>query len=210
MAMTDETRAGYDAVAGTYAERFLDELADKPIDRALLDLLLGLLGSAPIADIGCGPGHVARYLHDRGARSLGLDLSPRMIDIAARTHRGIDFQVADMRSLPVADQTWGGIAAFYSIIHIAPPQLPAVFAEFHRVLRPGGRALLSFHLGTELRHVEDLWGHAVSLDFQFYERAPVEAALTAAGFLVDAYLERRPYPHEVETTRAYLMARRPG
>ena len=209
MTMTDATRAGYDAVAATYAKRFLDELAGKPIDRALLDLFV-VEAAAPIADIGCGPGQVARYLHDRGAHSLGLDLSPRMIDIAARTHSGIDFLVADMLSLPVADQSWGGIVAFYSIIHISPPRLPAVFAEFHRVLRPGGRALLAFHLGSELRHLDDWWDHVVSLDFQFYERSSVEDALTAAGFLVDAYLERRSYPQEVETTRAYLMARRPG
>jgi SAM-dependent methyltransferase len=207
MTMTDATRAGYDAVAATYAMRFVDELADKPIDRSLLDLLIG---AAPIADIGCGPGHVARYLHDRGAHSAGFDLSPRMIDIATRTHPGIDFQVADMRSLPVADQSWGAIVAFYSIIHIPPAGLPAVFAEFHRVLRPGGLALLSFHLGSELRHLDEWWDHAVSLDFQFYERAFVENALTAAGLLVDAYFERRPYPDEVDTTRAYLMARRPG
>ena len=205
--MTDATRAGYDAVAATYAKRFVDELAGKPIDRSLLDLLIG---AAPIADIGCGPGHVARYLHDRGAHSVGLDLSPRMIDIATRTHPGIEFQVADMRSLPVADQSWGAIVAFYSIIHIPPAGLPAVFAEVQRVLRPGGLALLSFPLGSELRHLDEWWDHAVSLDFQFYERAFVEDALTAAGLLVDAYLERRPYPNEVDTTRAYLMARRPG
>jgi hypothetical protein len=65
-------------------------------------------------------------------------------------------------------------------------------------------------LGSELRHLDDWWDHAVSLDFRFYERAPGEDALTGAGLVVDTYLERRPYPHEVETRRAYLLARRPG
>jgi SAM-dependent methyltransferase len=203
------TRDSYDAVATTYAARFLDELAGKPIDRSLLDLLAAQ-ARPPIADIGCGPGHVARYLHERGTRTLGFDLSPRMIETAAAAHPGIGFHVADMRTLPVPDHSWGGIVAFYSIIHIPPPELPAVLAEFHRALRPGGIALLSFHLGSELRHLDDLWEHPVSLDFQFYERAPVERHLTAAGFLVDAYLERRPYPQEVETTRAYLLAHRAG
>lgn len=202
-------RAGYDAVATTYAARFGDELAGKPIDRALLDLLAAQT-DGPVADIGCGPGHVTRYLHDRGAHALGLDLSPRMIEVAGRAHPGIHFQVADMRSLPAPDETWGGIVAFYSIIHVPLADLPAVFAEFHRTLRPGGLALLSFHLGSELRHVDEFLDQPVSLDFQFYERAAVEGLLTAAGFVVDAYLERRPYPHEVETTRAYLLARRPG
>jgi SAM-dependent methyltransferase len=209
MSMPDATKDSYDAVAETYAARFFDELAGKPLDRSLLDLIATQAGG-PLADIGCGPGHVARYLHERGSTTLGFDLSPRMIEIAARTHPGIDFQVADMRALPVPDRSWGGIVAFYSIVHISPAELPAVFAEFHRALRPDGLLLLAFHLGSDLRHHDELWEHPVSLDFQFHERAPVERDLTAAGFLVDAYLERRPYPAEVETPRAYLLARRRG
>jgi SAM-dependent methyltransferase len=208
--MPDPTRESYDRVAADYADRFLGELANKPLDRALLDLLAGQAAPlGPIADVGCGPGHVARYLCESGVAALGLDLSPRMAEIANRTHPGIIFQVADMRALPVPDQTWGGIAALYSIIHIPPAELAAVFAEFHRALQPDGLVLLSFHVGDELRHVTDLWNHPVSLDFHFYERTPVEQALTSAGLVVDAYLERRPYPEEVETTRAYLLAHSP-
>lgn len=209
--MPDRTRDSYDRVAADYADRFLGELTNKPLDRSLLDLLAAQASPyGPIADIGCGPGHVTRYLCESGVAALGLDLSPRMAQIATRTHPGIIFQIADMRALPVPDQSWGGIAAFYSIIHIPPAELPAVFAEFHRALRPEGLVLLSFHLGDEVRHVTDLWDNPVSLDFQFYERATVEAALTSAGFVVDAYVERRPYAQEVETTRAYLLAQRPA
>ena len=202
------TRDSYDAVATAYADRFLGELAHKPLDRMLLDLLAADC-QGPIADVGCGPGHVTRYLHDRGATVLGLDLSPRMVEIASRTHPGIDFQVADMRSLP-ADQAWGGIVALYSIIHIPPAELSTVFAEFHRALGPGGLAILSFHLGSELRHLDEFLERPVSLDFQFYERSAVEKELTTAGFILDAYLERRAYPQEVDTTRSYVLARRPS
>ena len=209
--MPDPTRDSYDRVAADYADRFLGELTYKPLDRSLLDLFAAEAAPVgPIADVGCGPGHVVRYLCESGVAALGLDLSPRMVEIATRTHPGIFFQVADMRALPVPDQAWGGIVAFYSIIHIPPSELPAVFREFHRALRPGGLALLSFHLGDELRHVDELWDHPVSLDFQFYERPTVEHALTAAGLVADAYIERRPYEREVETTRAYLLAHKPG
>jgi SAM-dependent methyltransferase len=207
--MPDQTRDSYDRVAADYADRFLGELTYKPLDRSLLDLFAAEAAPiGPIADIGCGPGHVARYLCESGVAALGLDLSSRMVEIATRTHPGIVFQVADMRALPVRDQTWGGIVAFYSIIHMSPAELPAVCREFHRTLRPGGMALLSFHLGDELRHVDELWGHPVSLDFQFYERSTVEHDLEAAGLEVDAYVERRPYEGEVETTRAYLITHR--
>jgi SAM-dependent methyltransferase len=209
--MPDPTRDSYDRVAADYADRFLGELTYKPLDRSLLDLFAAEAAPlGPIADIGCGPGHVTRYLCESGIATLGLDLSPRMIEIATRTHPGIIFQIADMRALPVPDQSWGGIVACYSIIHVSPAELPAVCREFHRALRPGGLVLLSFHLGDELRHVDELWGHPVSLDFQFYERPTVEAALAAAGLTVDAFIERRPYEREVDTTRGYVLAHRPG
>lgn len=54
--------ATYDAVARTYDTELRDELARKPLDRALLDAFVELAGSGTIADVGCGPGQVTRYL----------------------------------------------------------------------------------------------------------------------------------------------------
>jgi hypothetical protein len=52
------TRAAYDTVAVDYAELLRDELAAKPVDRALLALFAELVrGGGPVADLGCGPGH---------------------------------------------------------------------------------------------------------------------------------------------------------
>lgn len=55
-------RRSYDAVAADYAIRFRDELAAKPLDRALLACLAGQVeGTAPIADLGCGPGRARNH-----------------------------------------------------------------------------------------------------------------------------------------------------
>jgi SAM-dependent methyltransferase len=124
--------------------------------------------------MGCGPGHVARYLHEQGAHALGIDLSPRMIERARQLNAGIEFRIGNMAALDVADSSWSGIAAFYSIIHIPPTELASVLGEFWRVLRPGGEVLLAFHVGDELRHLDTLWEHQVSLDFLFYPRVLIE------------------------------------
>ena len=209
MAGTDDTQRSYDRVAEEYARRIYDELRHKPLDRELLDRLASdLRGQGPVCDLGCGPGQVARYLHDRGVDASGLDLSPGMIAIARRLNPGLSFQVGDLRALPFADGTLAGLTAFYSIIHVPRGEVADALREMARVLRPGGRLLLTFHLGSEVRRVDELWGEAVALDFVFFEAAEMRGALEAAGFEVDEVVERDPYPDvEVQTRRACVLAR---
>jgi SAM-dependent methyltransferase len=208
--LTQRTRAAYDAVASEYADAFVDELEHKPLDRALLDVLIEQApGGGPIADIGCGPGHVAAWLSTRGADALGVDLSPRMVAEARVRHPSVEYRVGDMRNLPAADGEWGGAVAFYSIIHVPPAELPAVFGEIGRCLRPGGLLLVAFHCGSEIRHLDEWFGHEVSLDGRELEVAEVEAALVTSGFAVEMRMDRVNYPEEGATRRAYVLARRP-
>ncbi len=207
----DSTRRSYDAVAGAYADGLRDELAGKPLDRALLTALIEQApAGTTIGDLGCGPGHVTGWLAAHGATAAGIDLSAGMIDVARRDQPGAEFRVGDLLSLPAADGEFGAVVAFYSIIHLAPGELPPALAEMHRVVRPGGLALLAFHIGTEVRHFSDWLGQDVDVDFRFYEPDDVAALLEAAGFTLQARLERRAYPAEVDTRRAYLLAGRPG
>src|SRR5581483_9633532 len=115
------------------------ELADKPLDRALLDRFAERVRGAGLAcDLGCGPGQVARYLHERGAAVIGIDLAPGMVAEARRLNPGITFEVGSMLALDVPDGAWAGIAAFYSIIHIPREDRPRALRELRRVLQPGG------------------------------------------------------------------------
>ncbi|MFW6724800.1 class I SAM-dependent methyltransferase [Streptomyces sp. MAR4 CNY-716] len=203
-------RASYDAVAESYLATVGGELAHKPLDRALLAALLEQApDGAPVADLGCGPGHVTGWLAERGVRAVGVDLSPGMIALARREHPAAEFREGDLLRLPAADGEFGAAVALYSVIHLEPAELAPAFAEARRVLRPGGRLLVAFHAGTEVRHLDDWWGHPVDVDFRFLEPSAVAVLLRAAGFDVEATLERAHYPEEPETTRAYLLARRP-
>lgn len=205
----DSIRRSYDAVAENYLAGFGDELADKPLDRALLTALAEQCEpGVPIADLGCGPGHVAAWLAGRGATTVGIDLSESMVAAGRREFPEVEFRQGDLLELPAKDQEFGAVAALYSIIHLRPGELRPAFEEMHRVLRPGGRVLVSFHVGTEVRHLDDWFGRPVDVDFRFYEVGDVVAELTAAGFGVDARLERRHHPQEVETLRAYVLGTR--
>jgi len=204
------TKNSYDQVAAQYAEKFKDEMDDKPFDRDCLDRLAREVGDlGPICDLGCGPGQIARYLHRQGAEALGVDLSPRMIGEARRLNPDIPFHEGNMLSLPDADDSWGGIAAFYCIIHIPREQVIDALREMRRVLKPGGVLLVTFHIGDEVKHIEEWWEKPVNLDFAFYQPAEMETWLKEAGFELEETLVREPNLEvEVATRRAYVFARK--
>ena len=207
-----EIEASYDRVAEDYAAQFSDELSRKPFDRKMLDWLLEKApADAPLCDMGCGPGQVARYLTDRGAPACGIDLSGGMVACARRLHPGIPFEQGDMTALcAVADGAYGAIAAFYSIHHFTREERAKAFAEWHRVLAAGGALLAAFHVGEDVVHTGEWWGKPVSLDFYFCDRAEVVADLRAAGFAIEEVIERDPYPEaEYQSRRAYVFARKP-
>ena len=204
-------QTGYDPVADEYAEKFFRELQHKPFDCELLDRFADRLrGWGPVCDLGCGPGQIARYLHERGVAAFGLDLSRSMVEVAQRLNPGIHFEQGDMQALPAAEGAWAGIAAFYSIIHVPPDRVLSTLRELRRVLRSGGLLLLSFHVGAEVIHLDEWWGKPVSLDFYFFSPGDMEGYLRRAGFEVEAVLERAPYEGvEHPSRRGYILARKP-
>lgn len=203
-------RRSYDAVASEYDARLHDELDHKPWDRALLAALLEQAGPrAAVADLGCGPGHVTAWLAAHGARAVGIDLSPAMVGLAKSRHPGAEFRVGDLLALPAADGEFAAAVALYSIIHLPEAEIDPALGEMCRVLRPGGALLVAFHVGAETRRLTEWWGVAVDLEFRFLEAGRVSAGLEAAGMRVEMALERLSHPEEVESRRAYLLARRP-
>lgn len=209
-----ETRAAYNTVAADYAELVGTELDHKPYDRAMLATFAELVtnnGGGEVADIGCGPGRITHHLATIGITAHGIDLSPGMITVAKHTYPDLDFRVGSMRALDIADNTLAGLVAWYSIIHIPTAELPDVFSEFHRVLRPGGHAVLAFQVGDEHRQRHGAYGHA-DVTINSWRRTPqhVREQLTRSGLPVHAELVRAADDLGYETSpQAYLIATKP-
>jgi hypothetical protein len=77
-------------------------------------------------------------------------------------------------------------------------------------LRPSGWVLLAFHLGVDVLHTSELWGHKVDLDATFFRTEEITRSLAEAGFKIETALERDPYHSDVEhqSRRGYVLAKK--
>ncbi|GAA2688809.1 class I SAM-dependent methyltransferase [Streptomyces lunalinharesii] len=205
------TRDAYDAAAATYAQLFRDELRDRPLDRAMLGAFAEVVragGGGQVADLGCGPGHVTAHLRELGLTVFGMDASPSMIELAREAHPGLPFDVGSMTAVDVADGGLAGVLARWSVIHTPPPELPAVVAEFGRVLAPGGHLLIGFSATDGASHPTQEFDHAVA---PAYRWAPghLAALLRASGLAEVARMVREPQPTDRrQFQEVHLLARK--
>ncbi|MBB6645294.1 class I SAM-dependent methyltransferase [Halobellus ruber] len=146
-----EIRRAWDAVAETYA-RSRDPTGS---DADLLRTLRGdLPPDATVLDVGCGDG--ARTLANLPAGSIGLDVSRRGLELAAGNVPDAHLLQAEMHDVPLRADSVDAVTAYHAVFHVPRGEHPAVYREFTRVLRPGGRLLLTLP-GGRFETVREGW-----------------------------------------------------
>ena len=185
----EDTQASYDTVADSYADLTRHLLDEAPEERAVLALFADMVrvqGGGTVADVGCGTGRITAHLRQLGVDAFGIDLSPGMIEVARRDHPGLRFDLGSMTNLALAGASVTGLVAWYSLIHVPDDEISSVFAHFHRVLRPGGPLLLSFHVGDESKLVtQGYGGHPMKVFVHRRRHDQMIAWLSDAGFAVE-------------------------
>jgi len=208
----ERVRSTYSTVAKTYAAELDDEMDKLPFERWLINQV-AFDAPGPIADVGCGPGHVTAWLVDEGYDATGFDLTPAMVEQARARHPEVTYEVADLRRMlkPRTADGWGVVLAFYSLIHFAPSELRGAIEALARTLAPGGTLLLGLHAGPELKHLDSWWEHeGLDLDFVLHDPEHVIAQVEAAGLTDVEWYLRGPMASRDETTRRlYVLGRQP-
>lgn len=210
MKTREELIESYNLLAEDYAQEYCDELTRKPFDRELLERFIRSVPSGSrVCDLGCGPGHLAGYLRSLGVDAFGMDLSPSMIAIAQKRYPSNHYVVGDMLDMELADESLGGVVAFYSMIHLKRPEVFPAVQEMARVLAPGGGLLVAFHRGAGSLHEDQELGQPVSFECTLFEPEEVSGVMEKTGFIVNEVTVREPYDFEYPTTRVYLWGKKP-
>jgi ubiquinone/menaquinone biosynthesis C-methylase UbiE len=144
MDFKETVKAGYDKIAN----RYLEERTRDSEDIRLLDDLIGRLpAQATVLDAGCGAGVPVAQNLSKHFHVTGVDFSEAQIELARKHVPNANFICQDMTKLDFPDSTFDGICSYYAIIHIPREEHESLFVNFHRMLKPGGFALLC--LGAE-------------------------------------------------------------
>ncbi|WP_247729436.1 class I SAM-dependent methyltransferase [Halovivax limisalsi] len=188
-----QVREGYDELATAYA----DERDQDPDELALVEELFDRIDEqAPrVLDAGCGDGRAAsRPLAELGAGVVGLDVSRSQLELASETFDEVGAERADgnvpervqgdLTGLPFETDSFDGICALHSIIHVPTGEHEAVLAEFARVLDAGGWLLLTTGTGAWEGENPDWLDGGAAMRWSFHDAAWTRETLEAVGFTV--------------------------
>ena len=142
--MTDksnQTAKTYDSISAAYAETF-----SEPSDH-IDDFLRLIPTEGKVLDAGCGPGVDSAYMSAKGFRVIGVDLSSQMLELAREKSPNTVFQLADVRKVSFEDETFDGVLASYSLIHLPKKDVPETVDNFFRMLKPGGAICIGIQEG---------------------------------------------------------------
>ncbi|WP_299531646.1 bifunctional 2-polyprenyl-6-hydroxyphenol methylase/3-demethylubiquinol 3-O-methyltransferase UbiG [uncultured Streptomyces sp.] len=197
----------FDALGAAYETAFADSAAH----RASLDgLLAELEPGSRVLDVGSGTGRpTAQTLAAAGHRVLGLDVSPVMVELAARQVPGAEFRRADVRELPLPQEEFDAVCVYFSLLQMSRDEQRDLLARLHGALRPGGRLVVA----TVPLDVEGVTGLFMGQEVRVtsFGADAFEALVTGAGFTVlarESVLFTPSHPAATPEPHLFLRARR--
>jgi ubiquinone/menaquinone biosynthesis C-methylase UbiE len=193
----------YDKIAKPYAEEFSNP------SEYLNEFLDLLPKNAKILDVGCGVGVDSGFVKSKGFEVIGLDLSKEMINIARQKFPQLDFRQQDIRELDFPSNSFDGIIASCSLIHIPKNDVPALVEKFFQILNKNGSIYIALQGGkSEEIFIDEPFKPDEKLFLNIISFEEIKNLLVKNGFSIMKHYEREPKSkEELNYTKLYVIAK---
>ncbi|MBU1111915.1 MAG: class I SAM-dependent methyltransferase [archaeon] len=161
----ERTIESYNKNVKILSEKFKDLLNLK--QRYEFPRFMGMLPGNKILDLGCGAGDHAYYFSKQGLDVTCIDLSKKMVELCK--DKGLDARVMDIERLDFKDDTFDGIWAVTSLLHVPKKKLKKVIKKLHAILKPKGILYVSVKEGEGEKMLDDKLGKGSERFFSFWK-----------------------------------------
>ncbi len=204
MNISKQSNPVYDAIAEQYAREFTE-----PSDY-IDEFLTYLPEYARILDAGCGAGVDAGYMAEKGYTVTGIDQSKEMVRLAQKKFPHIEFRYQDMKEIDFPPDSFDGIVAACSLIHIPKNDVPGVIETFSRILKPGGMLYLAVQGGEQKElFIPEPLKPDEKLFLNIMSYVEIKNFLEKYEFMIVTKYEREPdREKELDFTKLFVLARK--
>lgn len=196
----------YDKIAKDYAESFVKKEEEEEIIEEFLQMLPK---GARLLDVGCGTADYFDFIAKHDLHYTGIDLSKEMIKVAREKHKDGEFYVQDMRKMDFPESVFDGIFCFNALIHMPMEEVKIVVADFHAVLKQGGKIIISVQEGEGEDLVDEAYLPNQKIFLRRFTEQELTDILTKHGFKVLKSTRRLLKTHrDFGYSRLYAIAQK--
>ena len=194
----------YEKIAKAYAKVF-NKLSDH------IDEFLRLIPEkGRILDAGCGIGTDSAYIKSRGFNVIGIDLSKEMLKLAKQKFPEINFKLMDIRELHFQPNSFDGIFASFSLIHIPKKEVFPILKKFYNMLKENGVIYIALHEGKpEEVFIDEPLYPDMKLFLNIFSYEEIKDLLIKSKFKIIRKYDRKPESNvELNFKKLFIIARK--
>lgn len=181
-------------------EQFADEYEEKTLGLqriGWMEKFRDLLPSnSHILDLGCAFCRDSETYDKWGFKVTGLDFSKKMIEKAKKRVPNASFIVQDMLKIKFDDESFDGVWAMSSLLHITKKNIPKVLVHLNQLLRPDGIIFIGTYLGEGEGFVEDERYEGAGKYYSFFSEEEIKELLNESNFEIIDFIPRKKDDYE--------------
>lgn len=185
-----------------YITKFGDTSRNEVVQSGL-DEFCNILNGKKVLDIGCADGGYSNYIAQKGFEVVGIDIVSEFIEYARLTHSHVKFELMNMKQMSFPSNSFDGIFAIASLLHLEKNQLDVVLKKIYNILKKDGVLFFTLKAGIGEKFVPDQFDLNQQRYFSLYTQTEIQEILEKLNFNVIEITEKE-FEFNMSTRKPWL------